>query len=170
MTNYLFAGSAEGWAGTDFTFVSDDGDPAPGCLNRTGSFGTALVSITGLSIDVSSNFYLGFRTKYAGILASIGGGAIKIVAKDGSNNVMGTVAFFGGNPGVVEGVWMEGFDNFATTATVVVTLEMSVIGSGNSLTDVWFDSVYIAEIPPVSGPFDFIQSAGAIPGSIMVST
>jgi hypothetical protein len=156
MTHYNFDSGVEGWAGTGFAWTGADGSPTAGCLNRAGSFGTALVSIGGLSIDVSAGFHMEYWVKYAGVLNPIGGGAVYLRAYDSGGTALATVSL----ASFAEGVWTQGLFDFGVTTTPIATLEMAAVGSANTLTSLSFDSVYVAEFPPPHLAFSQVRFLG----------
>lgn len=158
MAFYVFTSDLEGWSGSGFSWTGADGYPDFGCAVKTGSFGTALFSITGLSIPVSANDNLEAYLKYSGTLSSIGGGYVRLRARDGSNNILAEIGLTAGiSP---PDTWINVITVFPGNSTVV-TLEVKLGGSGNSITSLSVDSVYVVDVPtPHPSPGDDTRIAG----------
>lgn len=165
MAIYTFDGSMQGWSGDSFAWTGGDGFPSAGCIVKTGAFATTLVSITGLSIAVGASDTLQFYSKYTGSLA-VGTGILELIAKNGGGTQLNTVCRIVGGFDAGQGVWQLAQATGFFTDTVA-SLELVVSGV-NTLTEVYFDSVYVVDVPPSTG-YGFTHSPAGIPGAILVA-
>jgi hypothetical protein len=174
MTSYTFDSTMQGWtnvgAGT-MAWTGSDGSPTAGCIWRGGSFGTAAVELTGLSIVLAgTGEYFGFKTKYTGSLSSVGGGAISLKAYDSGSVQLASAAGVWDGVDPAAGSWLElniFGGNF--TAGTISSLRMAVTGGGNSLTSLYFDSVYVAESPPATDTARRLLKMDSDGGNLFVS-
>jgi len=174
LTSYLFGASAEGFSTTDFAFASGEGSPFPGCMFADGTvtpFDYVQSDKTGVSIPVTIGNPLSFRCRVKGnpptnpfSLWSVG------MVVDGLGTCLkngADILFTDGDTGwfIVEG-------SISTNGTVT-SVSIRIGGDpsiDDFMTEIYFDSIYIAESPPESGPYDLFQSEGGIPGAVMVTT
>ena len=171
MSSYTFDFSAESWSTVEFAWNGANGSPFPGCMFADGSvtpFDYVESELTGLSFPVTLGDNISWRVRLTGSLDGAVSGVSLVVTTNIGNSfafkTAGDITFTDSDTG-----WFLVTGTIAASGTVqIIEARIGDPSMADNLTGAYFDSVFVTDTP--TGMFELIQSAGGIPGAIMVTS